>query len=706
MIDKIRVLAGILCILIPLSLFAEGNAADDKSKATQLPEVVVESDAETGYLTKQASTATKTDTPIMETPQAITVINSKQMEDQGAQSVQDALRYTAGVRGETYGLDSRGDWSTIRGSDPVVFLDGMQQTFGYYASSRPDPFTLESIEVIKGPSSVLYGQGSVGGIVNLNSKQPLEEKKGKIEAEYGTFDRRQVGVDLTGPANEDGSVLYRLIALGRDSNTQVNYVEDNRALFMPSITWKPNEEIQWTVTGVYQDDNTGSSTQFLPHAGTVLPAPYGLPQISSDIFMSEPGFDNYDTTTKSVTSKLSYKPDDIWTLRQNLRFSDSSVNYRTIYPAFPPALQENGDIDRVFWVAKPDLRYWTIDNQVQADLESDSVKQKVLLGVDSQYAVTTRTWAYGSAGTLNMYDPVYGNFTAPGSNEFYDDPKNTVEQMGVYLQDQITLFDRWIAVAGLRSDSASNKTAGPDSYNKQEDDKITKRAGLMYKADNGLSPYVSYSESFLPIVGVNQSGEQFDPLEGEQYEVGIKFQPKNSESYITAAVYDLTEKNRQTPDPNDPLNQIQAGETEAKGFEFEALGKITETWSLIGTYSYTDTEVVEGTPGYDDGKNLPSVPENMASLWAQHEFSIGGIDGFRAGAGVRYVGSSWDGTDTLKTPSTTLFDAMVAFDYDNWTFAVNANNLEDKNYYTTCLARGDCFIGTGRTIVGSATYNF
>lgn len=656
-----------------------------------------------GYVARRSATATKTDTPLEETPQSVSVITPDRMRDQGVQTVQDALRYSAGVRGETYGLDSRGDWSTIRGSDPVLFLDGMQQSFGYYASSRSDPFTLERIEVLKGPSSVLYGQGTVGGIVNLVSKRPLDEAQGEFQAQYGSFARKQLAADVTGPINHDKSLLYRVIAIGRDSDIQVDHVPDDRYVLMPSLTWRPNAATEWTLLANFQKDETGSSTQFLPHAGTVLPAPGGLPKIPIDVFMSEPGFDEYNTEQAALTSLFSYELNDIWTLRQNLRYSASEVSYQTIYPQFPPALQPNGDIDRVYWVARPDLDYLTLDHQAQAKFGSDRLEQTLLFGVDYQHAVTNRSWAYGAAGILNLYNPVYGSFTPPSADQFFNDPENTVEQIGVYAQDQLTFDRHWIAVLGLRSDRAENESEGSPT---QSDDAITGRIALMYKAGNGVSPYVSYAESFQPIIGLDAYGRQFEPLEGEQIEVGVKYQPDGERSFVTAAFYDLREKNRQTPDPVNPMNQIQAGETQARGLELEAVLEVNPRWDLIGNYSYTDTEVLKGTPGYDDGKRLPSVPDHMASLWSQHRFSMGDVSGFRAGVGVRYVGDSWDGADNLKTPSYTLFDAMIGYDTGSWSFALNGNNLEDETYYTTCLARGDCFIGTRRSVVATVSYRY
>lgn len=654
-----------------------------------------------GYVARRSASGTKTDAALAETPQAVSVITPKQMQDQGAQTIQDALRYTAGVRSETFGLDSRGDWSQVRGVSPVVHQDGTRQTFGFYSNARPDPFALERIEVVKGPSSVLYGQGSVGGIVALQSKRPLDETRREVQVQYGSFDRKQAGIDLTGPVTEDKSVLYRVVAVGRDSDTQVNHVEDNRVLFMPSLTFRPTEGLDWTVLATYQSDRTGSTTQFLPHVGTVFAAPGGLPKIPTDVFMSEPGFDEYNTDQKSITSLLSYDVNDTWTVRQNLRYSNSQVSYQTLYPAFPPTLLANGDINRVYWAAKPELNYLTVDTHAQANFTTGSLSHVFLGGVDYQNARTTRKWAFGAASILNLYNPVYGTFTPPAAAAYVDDPKNTVQQIGIYAQDQIS-FNNWTAVLGLRHDKAENETEGQAT---QKDTAWTKRLALMYAFDNGVSPYVSYGESFEPIIGLNAFGQTYKPLKGKQFEVGVKYQPPGSNSLITAAVYDLREQNRQMPDPANPLNQIQAGEAQVRGVELEGLVEVTPDWNIIATYSFTDSEVLKGAPA-NQGKRIASVAEHMASLWSQHDVTLGGIRGFSIGGGVRFVGESWDGTDTIKTPGTTLFDAKLGYGEGPWEVSLNGTNLSDKVYYTTCLTRGDCFVGNRRTFMATVSHKF
>ncbi|WP_312572029.1 TonB-dependent siderophore receptor [Stutzerimonas balearica] len=652
-----------------------------------------------GYVAKRSVSATKTDTPIIETPQSISVITADRIRDQGSLTIQDSLRYVSGMRGEAYGFDSRGDFSLVRGVSPTIFLDGLQQSVGSYTNTRTDPFTLERVEVIKGPSSMLYGQSSVGGLLNLVSKRPQAERRNELQLQYGSFDRKQIAFDSTGPLDDDGTLLYRVVAIGRDSQTQVDHTKDNRLVFMPSLTWRPNEQFEWTLMANVQKDDGGTTSGFLPHRGTVLSAPYG--EIGSERFVSEPGFDEYDTEQKALTSQMSWRLDDTWTLRQNLRWQKSKVSYQTMY-GWPPVLgADDRTVNRVWSVSKPEVTIWSADHQAESRFDTGALQHTLLMGVDYRHAVTDSRSARGVATPLDLYDPVYGTFD-PSGITLSDVPQQRAVQKGLYVQDQVRL-DKWLMTLGLRKDWADTRV---EDGNRQKDDAVTGRVGLTYLFDNGVAPYISYSESFTPIIGLNTITQQsYKPLEGEQWELGIKYQPVGSNTLLTAAVFDLREKNRQMPDPANPLSTIQAGEARVKGLELEGLVEVDPNWDLIATYSYLDSEVAKGPPA-QQGKRIASVPEQMASLWSQHRFSVAGISGFSAGAGVRYVGASWDGTDSLKTPSTTLFDAMLGYAYQDWSFTLTATNLEDETYYTTCLSRGDCFTGNRRTVVATASYSF
>lgn len=689
-----------------------GGAAAQTGGEQQLPEVKVTAPtpAETaispvqGYVAERSATATKTDTPIIETPQSISVITRDRIVDQGAQTIQDALRYSAGVRSDAFGLDSRGDWAFIRGTDFTQYQDGLRLLFDFYNNVRPDPYALERIEILRGPASVLFGQGSVGGVINLISKRPQPEAGREVEAQLGNYGRRQIAADFTGPLTEDGDWLYRLVVLGRDADTQVDFVEDDRAFVAPSLTWQPSAATRWTFLFNFQRDRSGSSTAFLPWSGTVLPNPNG--RIPTSRFVSEPGFDRYDTDQEAYGWQFEHQANETWTLRQNLRYTESEADYRTLYPdvfsnpSNPFVDPNQRQVFRFSYVSQPEARAFVVDNQAQARFATGALDHTLLLGLDySRVRIDGRTGFGFEATPFDLFAPVYGNNFVPPATA--DDPESSARQTGFYVQDQIALGPRWRLLLGLRHDTATNAVEGGERL---EDDAVTKRAGLLYLTDSGLAPYVSYTESFLPIAFTDFFTRPYDPLEGKQYEVGVKYQPPGSRTLITAALYDLREENRLTPDPNNPFNEIQLGEARVKGLELEAVASPMRNLDLIATYSYTDTEATDAGGGPD--QVLAGVPEHLASAWGVYRFAIGDLPGFQAGAGVRYIGESTDETGNIKVPSETLLDAMLAYERGPWRFALNAANLTDEEVIATCLARGDCFYGSRRTVVFTTRYRF
>ncbi|OZI54487.1 TonB-dependent siderophore receptor [Bordetella genomosp. 4] len=672
------------------------HAQDTDTEAATLPAVRVTGTQETatspveGYVATRSATGTKTDTPLLETPQAITVITREQFVDQGAQNVQDALNYAAGVRPNAYGVDNRADYVRVRGVEPVQYLDGLRQFFSYN-NPRTDIYALERLEVLRGPSSMLYGQGSTGGVLNLVSKRPLAEAQHEIGVIVGNHNRKEIQADLTGPVTEDGEWLYRVVAVARDSDTQVQHVGDDRLMLAPSLTWQPSAATSLTLQGYFQKDKTGTTQSFLPWSGSVSDNPNG--QIPTRRFASEPGFDAYDTEQFSVGWLFEHKFNDRWTVRQSFRNTISKVDYKSMYPdsysnpEAPYIDPEQMTLNRYYYVHKPRMRTLLVDQNVEGKVDWGATQHTLLFGADYSRYRETGQEATGLGSPLNIYHPVYGNIP---EYDLSDTPKTKQQQLGFYAQDQMR-YQNWIFVAGIRHDRAQTDIEGND---REVDNATTKRFGLLYAADNGLSPYISYSESFTPIGGTDFYGNRWKPLRGKQWELGLKYMPPDSGLEFTAAAYDLREKNRQAPDPSNPNNQIQAGKTETRGIELELRGRVTKQLDVIANYIYTDID-----------SDLEPVPKHMASLWGKYRFALASMPGFSVGAGVRYLGSFTDGA-APETPSVTLFDAMVAYDSGAWRYALNVNNIADKSYEVTCLSRGDCFYGQRRTVTASATYRF
>lgn len=677
---------------------AEPVAQVSSDKAVQLAPVAVQGlKLDEGYTRSEASSATKTDTPIIETPQAISVISNTQMIDQGVLTVQDALRYSAGVRADAYGVDSRGDDAFLRGTSFTQYLDGLRQFFGN-AYARTEPYFLDRLEIVRGPSSVLYGQGTTGGLIALTSKRPQFTPSREVDVQFGNNARKQLAFDFTGPLDAAGHWAYRLIGVVRDADAQVAHVPDDRKALAPSITWQPDADTSWTLLANLQFDRSGSTLNFLPHAGTLLPNPNG--RIRTDRFVSEPGFDRYNTDQRSMTSLFEHRFNDTWKFVQNARYSHDNVDYRSLYPnvysnpSYPFLDDAQRTVSRYSYVSIDRHKRLTTDSHAEADIDLAGMHHRVLIGVDLAHSHTDSRQGDGVDDVpFDLYAPVYGNgFVAP---DVFPVASSRTRQTGVYLQDQINWGEHWIGTVGIRHDRATLTTGDIRSV----DNATTTRYGVMYRFDNGLVPYVSYTESFQPLDSLDFYNRPYEPLRGKQYEAGVKYQPVGSATLITATYYDLREENRLAPDPTNPLNQVQAGRARTRGVELEASTRVASHIDLIGTYTWTKARP-------DDGTIVAGLPKNQASVWGVYHVNDADGDGLSFGLGARYIGVNYDETGTLRVPDKTLLDAMLAYTQGPWRFAVNAANVTDQTYNASCLARGDCFYGPRRSIVGSVRYRF
>lgn len=682
-----------------------------------------------GYVADSTATGIKTNTPLNEIPQSISVVGTEQMRDQGAQTLSDALRYVPGVVAEAYGIDSRTDGQLIRGTKPAYLLDGLRSNYNeFYYGNRIDPYFMERIEVLRGPSSVLYGQAPVGGLINSVSKRANGREGGEISVEYGTFDFKQVRFDHSGLVTSDGKLSYRVTGLARNSDTQVDFVEDDRYAIQPSITWRPDSATTITLLGNFQKDESGSTAQFLPHVGTIYPNAEGK-RIPRSRFIGEPD-DHYNTDVNSATLFVEHDFNEWLKLSHTSRYSDVKNNYKQVLPAWwgyfnIATVPVDSSIYRYQSESGSHAKTFNQDTNVQAKFTAGMLKHHVLAGVDYTKFEADRnnTNAFGflpPSGLFNVYDPKYGESLwipslVPCSTGCTE--AQTLTQTGVYAQDQMR-FGNWIGVIGVRKDWVDNDAESDLNGDvKQKDDAVTYRAGLMYEFASGLTPYVSYAESFVPVAGTSETGEAFVPQTGRMYEVGFKYQPKGADFAINASVFDMDETGRLVYGNWSYPKQL--GEVALKGFEIELTGRVTSNLSVAGGYSYTEAEYGEGTIDsklismlgtrqYTDvsGNQIESVPKHLASLWALWEFDQPELKGWSLGGGVRYIGKSWDSSNTLEVPSVTLFDAMIAYETEDWRWQLTGRNLEDKEYVSTCLYRGDCWLGTARTIQTGFTYKY
>ncbi|GGB19970.1 TonB-dependent siderophore receptor [Agarivorans gilvus] len=653
-------------------------------------------------IANSTTTGSKMDVPIKELPFSVAVVDQQFIQDTGVKNIQDALLYTSGVYAGTFGLDSRGDWTKIRGVAPTQYLDGMKTNFGNYNNTRPDPFSLERIEILKGPSSVLYGQGSTGGTINLVSKLPQQQAAHQLWLQGGSHQRKQVAIDSTGPI-ANSKLLYRIVGLARKADTQVEHTEDNRYLINPSLTWMISPETNLTLLANFQKDETGTVLQFVPAEGSLYAGPNGQ-YIARSTFLSEPGWDGYDTEQTSFSALFDHRFNAIWSLAANARYTDSESDYRSMWSlptgatnpdGTPIYYLPDGSINRAAYHKQGQSKVFNADVRATANFLTGNVEHALLMGIDAQQAKTRDDVWYGSGGTINPYAPVYGN--VPSGYTISPGAENTNSQLGLYVSDQITL-QRASINAGLRYDSTKTETDG--SSISPSDQAFSGRLGAMYHFDSGVSPYLSYSQSFEPQGTVNDanSGQTLylDPLRGEQYELGLKYQPEGQDLLATLAVYDIAQSNRAQADPNGGIRSL--AEVSIRGAEFE-VNKQWQQFELLASYTYQQTEDKQ------NGHRLAYIPDQLASAWASYRFSDR-LEGLRIGLGSRYVGDTTDGSDLYSVPAYTVFDAMVAYQTGQWELSADAKNLFDKNYVAYCSSSGTCGYGEGLYVTANARYNF
>ncbi|GEK09638.1 TonB-dependent siderophore receptor [Pseudoalteromonas peptidolytica] len=696
--------------------------AQEQSKTTQEDIEIIEVSPR-GLISYVSATASKTAVPIIKTPVSVSVLTAQRISDLGAETLQDAIGYVAGVYNGPYGVDTRGDWSKIRGVDPLLYVDGLQKLFGNYNNTRTNPYALESVEILKGPSSVLYGQGSTGGIVNAVSKLPNADTGGEIWAQVGNYERKQLAIDYNTTFGEQQEYQARAVAMYRDSGTQTDYVDDNTLMLAPSFTWLASDETKVTVLANLQRNESGSSTQFFPHEGTILPAKYG--QIPSERFVSEPGWDKYDTDQQAITAIIEHSFDLDTHIKFSGRYSDSTAEYRTIY-SWPPKFEaDKRTVNRIASLTDSSARSLTMDLQFHKYLELDALKLTMVSGVDYQNADTDSDRGRGVAAPLDLYNPVYGLSTELPT-AVVDNPENTLnnKQLGAYAQVTAEV-NNWVLNAALRYDDVSNQLQ-TEGANKNSQTATTGRIGVLYQFENGLAPYASYSESFKAVFGQKAQGGAYKPLEGEQVELGLKYQPAGTEHLITASIFEIKDKNQVRK--VSPEFEVQDGEIEVKGFELEAQLE-WQYLDVYAAYSYSDTEQditpltsMELFAAQDlrtlitDDAPLSATPKHLASVWATYR-ADNLLPGLKFGAGVRHVGETYDGSRTivlngqtlheqLVTDNFNLIDMMIGYDIDQYQFSLQIDNVSDKTVITSCLYRGDCFYGQRRTVSANVKYKF
>ncbi|MBU9665883.1 TonB-dependent siderophore receptor [Burkholderia multivorans] len=694
-------------------------AAPNAASAGTLPAITVnaasEGDGTVGLVAKRSRTGTKTDTPIEEIPQTINVVTAQQIEMTGATDVNTALRYVPGF--SSYGSDNRSDWyAALRGFTPTAYVNGLQvpNTLNL-ASWRVDPYMIDSITVLRGPTSVLYGAGDPGAIVDVKTKLADGERVREAGVEIGNYARKQFMIDVGDKLDPDGKYAYRFVGVARDGNAVTGPNNDQRVALAPSFRWRPNADTSLTLSATYLQDWGDISSNFLPAAGTVLPNPNG--QITKDIYEGDGNFNYYRKKQWSLGYQFEHNLNSMWTFRQNTRWMHLSLDNASVF-ANGFVGEDMADVSR--WAGLFQMNYsrFDIDNNLEGRFGTGPFEHTLLLGFHYNRQTATDSEWLAAAPALNLYNPVYvpvtmGVFSDPDATS-RTNTYTTMNTFGLYAQDQIK-WNRWTLTLGGREDWVNmrmdDRAAGTQS--KADVSAFTGRVGLTYQAGYGLSPYISYSTSFNPIIGVSLlDGGVPKPTRGRQIEAGLRWQPPGKNLMLNAAIYQINQTNGITPalPTQDPggTKSVQTGEVRARGIELSATGKVTPNLSLIASYAYQDVKVVQANDATLNNwpVDIPR-PRQMASLWADWTWHTGPLAGFGLGGGVRYQSASAGAADnSLTVSSYTLIDAAVHYDVRNWRFAVNATNLFNRHYISGCQSTSVCMFGNDRTVIATAKYNW
>lgn len=660
----------------------------------------------------RATAATKTDTPLTEVPQSISVITAQELQDRTVVDFQDVYRYSAGVAAAN-SIDSRGDFVVTRGFDAAQYLDGLKRMPDFIYGARLEPFTLERAEVLRGPSSVLYGAGGPGGVLNAISKIPQFELGGQVGAFIGTDSRIQGQFDVTGGLSE--GVAARLVGLWRDGETQWG-TPDDRLLINPSVRFQPGPDTDITLIGLYQKDMQGS-LGYSPLYKSFL-APSEAERVDFNFYQGEPGFNGMDTEYASVALIASHQFSDAIGFRSISRYSTMDTDYREIwinYSNTPWADAAETLLKRNFYVNFEKSKVFNTDNHLTARFTTGPIEHTALFGIDYTNFKQDKAESYSCN---DFVDPAFGCPLGPPPPIDIYNPQPTAPfafapfnfldyrstQLGFYLQNQMSFADRVHVVLGLRRDRATSRRNGVDEAAKTQ---WSFRGGVVVEVIDGVSPYFSYAESFLPIPGGDFYGNPYVPQLARQYEGGVKWAPFSG-ALFTASHFDIVESNYISQDPANIQNFIQGGSVQSRGFEAEAVIRAPGNYELTASYSFIDAKGKESSTNLAAGDRVPGQPRHLASIWGSKTFKFGNDWQVRAGMGVRYIGDRTDGV--LITPEVTLADAMLSLSKGDWTFSVNASNLFDTRYYALCSAytanHGGCVAAKDRTLLAGITRKF
>ena len=694
-----------------LVLSVTPDAATAESEPDESIDVIVTGEAEDNdYNVDEASVGTRTDTPTQNVPQSIQVIPQEVIEDQQVNNVTDALRNVPGIlpadsnRTLFNNVIIRGFGGGFDFSTDVYRRNGLRD--GQGASNTGDTANIERIEVLKGPSSVLYGQGSPGGIINLVTKQPLSEPFYEVSGEIGNFNFYRGTIDLSGPLDENKNLLYRLNVAAETSESFIDFYDRDRYLVNPVVAWNISDDTKLTLEFEYRSVRSLNDPG-LPAVGTVLDNPNG--DLPLDRYTGEPDLDNQDTDNYRIGYNFEHKFNENWRIRNAF---DTVLSRSNSLRIFNGTLAPDGrTLTRNYFDNGDgfDVNAYTLDTYTVGKFNTGSVEHELVAGIElfRNEVINNNTFFAPVQGSIDLFDPQYGASLIEPTR--FTDRKTTNDGLGIYLQDQINLSSKFTVVLGGRFDILTEEVEdfNLDTNDFQQNEAFSPRVGVVYKPIEAISLYASFSRSLEQSIGESADGSTFDPSRGTQYEIGVKGEIGDRLS-ATLALYDLTRTNVLTDDPDNdnPQFRIATGEQNSQGIELSVAGEILPGWNITGGYAYTDAVITEDNT-FAEGNRLDNSPENAVSLWTTYELQRGSLKGLGFGAGLFFVGErEGDLANSFQLPSYTRTDAAIFYERGKFKTALNFRNLFDIDYFEAADNDLEVYPGDPFTVVGSVSIEF
>lgn len=678
---------------IVTATYAQSDSNQSDTDSSILPTISIQAQKiDHPYVAQNAASLLKSDAPLFETAQAVSVVTREQLDQKQATTLAEAIN---GIAGVVSGQRGRRGWDdfNIRGqsANNQIFIDGLRTSAR--SAVAVDLSGIDQVQVLKGPASVNFGQVAPGGLVNLVTKRPEAENFARTDLSYGSYDFKQATFDLNYAPQNTEKGAFRLSGRYADQDDPVDYVYFKNLYISPTYNFDLGEHADLSVIASYQHREY-QRYQGAPLVGTLLPSSLG--KIDSSFFSGDPASDPYKADVYRAGWNFKYDFGNELVFRQNAAVQKTEMNGGFI------SLQAGGTetaVKRRLEVQDWDYTNYTIDQNFQKTFQFGQTTHELLLGFDVMQEKRETLADRCNFASINPFQPHYnqGCITALSLNSH---SITELQDMGLYARNRIDLGDQWIINLSGRYDwakSSSENVLKGTKTDPQDDQAFTGNASVMYLANQFVAPYISYATSFIPNIGTDKNDALFEPEKGKQYEIGMKFQSADQQIQGALSWFDLRRQNVLVNDPTDINYQITEGEQTTQGIEAEVNAALSDRWTSSVAYAYTyDSKTTKSTELTAIGERLENTPEHTYSLMTRYRPQ--GVLGWYVGAGITGASATELAGLNVELPAYTIYNADAGYDTEHWGAQLSIRNLFDKNYYSGVIDNRVVAFGNPRQV--------